>query len=137
MDVSVPAGFVLFTRKDEFLELIGPLYRKTEPDLPVFGLRADERHINSAGLVHGGVLTAILDVTMGETASAGTARDDFFLTLGLDCQFVAPGRLGDWIEGRAEITRMGKSIAFLSGKLTCEDRVLITGRAIFKPIPRP
>ena len=56
---------------------VGPLYRLPhEGDRPRFGFRVEQKHMNSAGSVHGGMLMALADVAMSSYNSDGHGRRD-------------------------------------------------------------
>lgn len=62
---TVPEGFVSLPRSSPLLDLLGPAYCRGEGLQLEIGLRADNRHANGRGTVHGGVLATLADVGMG------------------------------------------------------------------------
>ena len=81
---------------------------------------ATEAFLNPAGLVQGGILTAMLDETLGPCASAHYDGALFALTLELKTQFMRPGRVGP-IFGEARVTHRGRDIAYIAGELKGPD----------------
>lgn len=79
-------------------------------------LRADERFANSAGVVQGGFLAAMLDDTLGPALVATLDAGQFAPTADLHVQFLAPARQGRLV-GRGRVVRRGGRIAFLAGEL--------------------
>lgn len=67
--MSTPTGYVAYSHPSRYLELIGPLFERADDPTRV-GLRFDERHTNSRGFLHAGVLVAVADALMGHTATA-------------------------------------------------------------------
>jgi uncharacterized protein (TIGR00369 family) len=79
---------------------------------------------NPAGFVQGGILTAMLDDTMGPAVFVMTEGRLYTATISLTVNFLAPAKPGP-IVGEAEVTQLGKTIAFVAGKLTAEDGTLL------------
>jgi uncharacterized protein (TIGR00369 family) len=87
-----------------------------------FDGRAD--FCNPAGFVQGGILSAMLDDTMGPAVFVMTEGRLYTATLTLTVNFLSPARPGP-IVGEATVTQLGKTIAFASGQLTAADGALL------------
>ena len=84
---------------------------------------------NPAGFVQGGILSAMLDDTMGPAVFVMTDGRLYTATISLTVNFLAPARPGPII-GEAEVVQLGKTIAFVAGKLmTADGTVLATATA--------
>ena len=79
---------------------------------------------NPAGFVQGGILTAMLDDTMGPAAFIMTEGKFFTTTISLTVNFMAAAKPGPII-AEASVTQLGKTIAFMEGKLTAADGTLL------------
>ena len=79
---------------------------------------------NPAGFVQGGILSAMLDDTMGPAVFAMTDGRLYTATISLTVNFLAPARPGPII-GEAEVVQLGKTVAFVAGRLTAEDGTLL------------
>ncbi len=75
---------------------------------------------NPAGFVQGGILSAMLDDTMGPAVFAMTEGRLYTATISLTVNFLAPAKPGP-IVGEAKVTQLGKTVAFVEGRLTAED----------------
>ena len=75
---------------------------------------------NPAGFVQGGILSAMLDDTMGPAVFVMTDGRLYTATISLTVNFLAPARPGPII-GEAEVVQLGKTVVFVAGKLTTED----------------
>src|SRR5947199_8872141 len=81
---------------------------------------------NPAGFVQGGILTAMLDDTMGPAVFTMTDGKLYTATITMTVNFLAPAKPGP-ITGEATATQLGKTIAFVEGRLTDrEGRLLAT-----------
>ena len=114
-----------------FIGLVGPLWARREPEAWAYGVLADDRHANPAGIVHGGMLTTLLDHALSAIAWEANARKAC-LSVALDVHFLTPARPGDFIEARGHIVRQAATLAFMQGRLTVQDRLVATASAILK-----
>jgi uncharacterized protein (TIGR00369 family) len=84
---------------------------------------------NPAGFVQGGILSAMLDDTMGPAVFAMTDGKLYTATITMTVNFLAPAKPGP-ITSEATVTQLGKTVAFMEGRLTAEDgTVLATATA--------
>jgi uncharacterized protein (TIGR00369 family) len=118
-----------------FNKHVGPLYQWSgEGEAPRFGFAVEEKHLNSAGSVHGGMLMALADVSMSRT-SRFVSEAPSCSTVALTCDFLAPGRAGDVIEARVRVTRRTRTMVFLSAEISAADRLLLTAQGVWKVGP--
>jgi uncharacterized protein (TIGR00369 family) len=114
-----------------FAGLIGPLWVRNEAQAWAYGLLATADHLNPAGVVHGGLLTALLD--HGLSAIAWQALDRrACVTVQLDTHFLAPARAGQFLEVRGHVLRATSSLVFMRGELSVAGNVVATGAAVLK-----
>jgi uncharacterized protein (TIGR00369 family) len=71
---------------------------------------------NPAGFIQGGILSAMLDDTMGPAALMTSDGRFYTTTISLTVNFLAPAKPGPLIV-EAQVIQLGKSIAFMEGKL--------------------
>jgi len=79
---------------------------------------------NPAGFIQGGILSAMLDDTMGPAVLVMTEGRSYTTTVSLTVNFLASAKPGPII-AEAKVTQLGKTIAFVEGKLTAEDGILL------------
>jgi uncharacterized protein (TIGR00369 family) len=79
---------------------------------------------NPAGFVQGGILSAMLDDTMGPAVFGMTEGRLYTATVTMTVNFLAPAKPGP-ITGEATVIQLGKTIAFVEGRLTAEDGTLL------------
>ncbi|MBS0517202.1 MAG: PaaI family thioesterase [Proteobacteria bacterium] len=115
---------------------IGNLYarrgEKGTRDEFVLGFRVRPHMCNPAGGLHGGMMMTVADLvgTMGAGALAGVRK--FLPTVNMTFDFVAPARVDDWVEGRAELVRVTRSLIFSNIYLTVGDEKILRASAIAK-----
>ena len=115
---------------------IGTLYAKrgakSTPDEFVLGFRVQAHMCNPAGGLHGGMMMTVADLvgTMGGGALAGLRK--FLPTVNMTFDFVAPARIGDWVEGRPELVRVTRSLLFTNIYLTVGEEKILRASSIAK-----
>ena len=120
---DVPDGFVVdVRRKSGLIGVIGPLYARRNEDGVAVGLRVDERHLNTRGFLHGGVIAALLDIAFNDNVSARGSLSA--VTANLTVQYVAKSRPGDWLEASASSVDVGRRLAHARGELRTDDGVV-------------
>jgi len=98
------------------------------------GFDGRKEFCNPAGSVQGGILSAMLDETMGPAVFVMTEGKLYTATITMTVNFLAPAKPG-LIVGEANVTQLGKTIAFVEGKLMAEDgRVLATATTTLRLI---
>ena len=133
MAVEIPAGFKPLQFNVGFLENIGPLYGKWENDRLHMGFRVEVRHCNPGQVAHGGMLATFADMFIPIAARMQSKADiGFAPTVSLTCDYLAPAKLGAWVEGTADALRKTKSLFFAHGVATADGEPCLRASAIFK-----
>jgi len=110
----------------------GPFYRLPDQGtVRRFAFVALEKHMNSVGTVHGGLLMTFADIAMSRTSRLATDAKSCS-TVSLSCDFVGAGKLGDLIDIRVHVTRQTRTLVFLSSHMTAGDRVLMSAQGMWK-----
>jgi uncharacterized protein (TIGR00369 family) len=97
-------------------KLLGWKYLSFDPDTRVLKVEMQARpeFLNPAGLVHGGMLAAMLDETLSPTLALTLGPGEFAPTLELKVNFIAPTKVGQ-VLGTGRIVHRGRSICFMEG----------------------
>jgi len=137
---SPPDGFLRIDfdrgRPVTFNGHIGNLYvrkgAKGTPDAFVMGLRVQPHMCNPAGGLHGGMMMTMADLvgSMGGTTIIGLRK--FVPTVNMTFDFVAPAKVGDWVEGRCEVVRATRSLLFANIYLTVGEEKILRASGIYK-----
>lgn len=132
---SLPDGWAFADRTSPFLDVVGPLAQRTQPDGTVaVGLRAEPKHTNNRGLVHGAVLTALADIASGRSASANGIDGTNWVTTSLTVDYIAPSGVGAWLEATATVQRAGRRLAFTHGLITADGILVAQTSALFSAL---
>jgi uncharacterized protein (TIGR00369 family) len=79
---------------------------------------------NPAGFIQGGILSAMLDDTMGPAVFVMSKGRLYTATITMTVNFLAPANPGP-ITGEANVTQLGKTIAFVAGRLTADNGTVL------------
>lgn len=131
MTDSIPDGFIAIEHSASFGRLTGPFYDGQDEAGFVRAFRPDERHGNSLGMIHGGMLMTFADIVLARAVrEVATGRP--FVTVRMTSDFVTPARIGDWVEGRAKVTRQARGVVFVRGRLTVGNRLVLKADGLFR-----
>ncbi|MDP3204874.1 MAG: PaaI family thioesterase [Hydrogenophaga sp.] len=114
-----------------FMGHSGPLWTRREVDGWVYGLLAEDRHLNPAGMVHGGALTTLIDHVLSTVAWEACERSPC-VTVQLDTHFLAEVRAGDFAQAKANVTARTGSLVFVDGTVHVDGRSVLAARAVMK-----
>jgi uncharacterized protein (TIGR00369 family) len=129
------AGWKIWS-SDPFELFAGPFYAKPdESGQMVCAFRAEQRHMNGSGFMHGGTLMTFADYSI--FAIAGEALDGTgSVTASMNSEFIDGATVGEMIEARGEVVRNGGSLVFVRGLVTAEGRPVLNFSAIIKKVRR-
>jgi acyl-coenzyme A thioesterase 13 len=98
-----------------FTEFIGARVEGIDEGVCRISLTVEPRHLDSRGVLHTGVLTSLMDATIG-IALGYLRREEVrhrpHATIEMNASFLTEGRPGDEIEVEGRVLRQGRSIAF-------------------------
>jgi uncharacterized protein (TIGR00369 family) len=117
--------------------LLGWKLQAVDPDKGTVRVEFEARaeFLNPIGTVQGGILTAMLDDTMGPAAAAHLGGDVFCQTLELKTSFLRPARPGK-LYGEGRVVHRGRDVVFVEGRLVDpEGRVIATATATTRIVP--
>lgn len=125
-----------------FIDLTGPYYMSLdnlEPGEAVrFGFRVAAKHCNNqrdstdVQVCHGGMLTTFLDLALARGIIEKHEVGRPLPTISLSSDFLSPAKLGEWIEARVELTRIGRGLCFAQAFLVGPRGPVLRGNAVFK-----
>src|SRR3569832_773612 len=123
MSTNIPDGFRPFRFSTGFIEAIGPLYGKWDGSKLLMGFRCEMRHCNPGGVAHGGRLATFADLFIPIAARVQAKADvGFAPTVNLTLDYIAPAKVGSWVEGQGEFLRSGKTLFFAQGTATADGK---------------
>lgn len=114
-----------------FAGRLGPIWTLREDAGWAYGVLATADHLNPAGAVHGGALSALMDHALSAIAWQEMQRKPC-VTVQLDVQFLSPAREGDFLVARGQLSRATGSLAFMRGDVRVGEIAVAQGSAVMK-----
>lgn len=103
-----------------FRELVGTELSSTEEGRAVVSVRAEERHLNPNGTVHGGVVYTLVDVSMAEALRTIIEGDERPVTIEIKINYLEPGKPG-LLTSTAQVRKGGKRLVIVEAEVAQED----------------
>ena len=129
------AGWRIWS-SDPYELLSGPFYaRRNEDGRMVCAFRAEKKHMNGGGFMHGGCLLTFADYALVCIADEAL-KDTGSVTASLNGEFIDGAVEGELIEASGEVVGAGGSLVFIRGMVTAGGRPLLNFSAIVKKVRR-
>lgn len=130
--MDIPADFTLAGFTPGFLDHGGPYYLGPSIEgVRVVGLRIVPHHINYQDAAHGGVISTFADVALSHAVYDAESPNLAPATVTLTVNYLAGARLGDWLEARVRIDRLGGRTAYTSGGIWRGGEQIATMSGVF------
>jgi uncharacterized protein (TIGR00369 family) len=130
--LAPPEGFTPLPQGLGFNDALAPVYIKVDDKGWTCGFHVAEHHLNPAGICHGGVLMTLVDLTMAGMIGHHINQMLGVFTVNLNVDFLAPGRLGDWLEFHCHHLHTTKVLATVSGVLVGPAGIVARANGIFR-----
>lgn len=80
-----------------------------------YKLNISRKHLNFGGIVHGGVITSLCDISLAGAINHSLGDDEWCVTAELNVNFLYPAFLGETIYGYGRLIKKGATLAFVEG----------------------
>ncbi|MEW6390054.1 MAG: PaaI family thioesterase [Pseudomonadota bacterium] len=128
------AGWRTWSGLDPFEDQSGPFYfREGEDGRVTTAFRAETKHMNGGGFMHGGCMMTFADFSLFAIAWKELA-DSRAVTVSLNGEFVGPARPGDLVTGSGEVVRAGGSLLFVRGLISTGTGPMLNFSGVIKKI---
>lgn len=128
------AGWRTWSGLDPFEDQSGPFYfREGEDGRVTTAFRAEKKHMNGGGFMHGGCMMTFADFSLFAIAWKELA-DSRAVTVSLNGEFVGPARPGDLVTGAGEVVRAGGSLLFVRGLISTGTGPMLNFSGVIKKI---
>lgn len=118
------AGWTYWGGEPFETETAGPFYFRIDEQGPVAAMSVERKHLNGAGVAHGGLLMTFADFALFSIAHEAM-NGDYGLTVAFTSEFLDGPKLGERMEARGEVLRAGGSLIFVRGIVTAEGRACL------------
>ena len=127
-----PPGFEPLFRTSPFLDTIGPLFCRKDPEHGlVIGLRIAEKHANARRIAHGGLLLTLADIALGYRTAFAQDPPTGMITASLSADFAGSAKIGDWVEAHVDIQKIGGRLIFANAFLLVDGERIVRASAVF------
>jgi len=116
-----------------FTELVGTELSSAEEGRAAVSLKAEERHLNPSGTVHGGVISTLIDASMAEALNTMTNADEQPFTIQITVNYMKPGKPGR-LTSTAEVRKGGERITIVEAEVVQEDEVIALATGTYTPV---
>lgn len=128
------AGWRTWSGLDPFEDQSGPFYfREGEDGRVTTAFRAEQKHMNGGGFMHGGCMMTFADFSLFAIAWKELA-DSRAVTVSLNGEFVGPARPGDLVTATGEVVRAGGSLLFVRGLVSTGTGPMLNFSGVIKKI---
>lgn len=133
MNAAIPPieGFTPTELVDPFEIFVGPVFERGSAGAKTFAVRVDSRHVNRRGIVHGGMLMTLADLTHGQAVWDAADRAPC-VTLNMQSQFVRPAAEGDVIVVTPQLVRRTRALVFVRGDCIVRNQTIFTASSVWK-----
>jgi uncharacterized protein (TIGR00369 family) len=108
------AGWSWYPGGDPYEDLAGPFYFRERDGRPVCAFRAEKKHMNGGGFMHGGCAMTFADFALFVIARQATVGSPT-VTATFNAELVGTARVGDLVECTGEVVKAGRSMVFVRG----------------------
>ena len=123
-------------QSDAFEQRAGPFYERRDDDgSMVAAFRAEERHMNGAGFMHGGCMMTFADSAIFTIATDELAGSHG-VTMHLAGDFLDPASVGQLIEARGGVVRAGGKTIYVVGMIRADGKPVLSFNGIIRKITR-
>lgn len=133
---NIPDGFEILSRTSPYIDLVGPLYHSRTDECLLVGFLADEKHCNTSGFVHGGLLSTVADIALGYNAAGYGLDETPMVTASLSIDFTGAARIGDWVVYKVDVHKVGKKLAFANCYVHANGKRIARASGIFSVLSR-
>ncbi len=103
-----------------------------------YSFTVENKHLSSPGICHGGVLSGLMDASLGlEALMAGIFEDKICSTVEFKINYLGPARLGDTLIGRGKVEFKGSRLIVTSADIihSTDGRLIAKGLGTFNLYP--
>jgi len=125
------AGWSIWAGTDPFEDHAGPFYFKEENGKARCAFRAEKKHMNGGGFMHGGCIMTFADFCLFVIAREAL-HGSRSVTATFNGEFVGAVPPGALVECTGEVVKAGRSMVFVRGLITTGEEPVMSFSAVIK-----
>ena len=107
-----------------FAELVGTELSSAEEGRAAVSLKAEERHLNPSGTVHGGLISTLIDASMAEALNTMTEEGEQPFTIQITVNYMKPGKPGT-LTATAQVRKGVERITIVEAEVVQDEAEVI------------
>lgn len=132
--MQIPEGYQPMNRSCPYWDLVGPFYERVVEGGVHLGVRVEEKHGNLRGVAQGGLIATLADVALGRNISYASEQKRPLATVNLTTDFAGAGQIGDWLEARVDVQRVGARLSFANAYIYAGDKRIARISGVFSAV---
>lgn len=128
--MSIPAGYGEVDVGKGFSSTLGGLFVDRERRRIAF--RVGPNQCNPVDTLHGGAIAVFADAQIIAINHASELRLEHHPTVSLTIDYLAPGRVGDWVEAAVTLDRVTGTLFFTRALICVGETVIARASAIYR-----
>lgn len=108
--------------KNTFDKKLGVILVSSKKGYCKFKLKIKPEHLNHGGIVHGGVIATLCDITLAGALNHVMKKDEWCVTAELNTYFLNPALSSDILYGYGKLIKRGNTLAFVEGTIETSDK---------------
>jgi acyl-CoA thioesterase len=125
----------LHVAQNAFVKALGMTLTIYDEGVVSYALNINPSHLATPGFVHGGVLTTLLDATMGAGALTLVADEGRVVsTIEMQTNFISAGKINNHLIATSKLIRKGKKVIFMQAEIrNDQDHLIAIANGSFYP----
>jgi len=130
-------------RRSPFLALVGATIEEAREGYARLSLKLEQKHTNPNGVMHGGVVTTLLDealaIAVGAARGVDAVRAQPHTAIEMNASFLAAAREGDELVVEGTLLKSGRTVFFgeAEARKRGDNKLISKGRVTFVIPKRP
>lgn len=123
--------------RGQFAELLGVLFCEVLEDGVVASFDVKDVHLQPAGIMNGGVSSALMETVASAAANGCTEEGYYAVGVGLSCNHIRQAKEGDTLTIHAKSDHVGRSTQVWDISISCKEKTVAKGRLTLMHFCKP
>lgn len=131
MTDETPPGFKDVPRA-AFMSHVGPVLEGVDDPSGIIrlGVRVAEKHCNTLGYMHGGMIATLVDSAMARAQISKVRRKS--VTLKMTLEYIDAVKVGEWLVAEGKLSSHDDDIAYTTCEVRAGDSLKAQGTGVFR-----
>lgn len=130
MSKDIPSGFEPIALGIGYSDAFGPVY--VDRAAGRLGFHVAERHLNPVSALHGGAMATFADMQIAAFEPGAGTAGSHTPTISMHVDYVAPARLGAWVEATVTLVKKTATLIFTQAVITADGAPCARSHAIYR-----